>query len=103
MRHSFYAPNRNKDPGARRMGSDLRKNYICDSQGKHTSMSKDDRILSMRIKSALDRYSGDSEKRSEILGEVSMFEVNRTIARECHDKQGEKALAKNFNRYLSEI
>ena len=103
MRHSFYAPNRNKNPGARRVDSNSGKNYIYDSHGKHTSMSKDDRILSMRIKSVLDRYSVDSEKRSQILGEVSMFEVNRTIARECHDKQGEKALVKNFNRYLSEI
>lgn len=108
MRHSFYAPDRNtKNAGRGSGGKPLDRGSRFGSSGSKAAgvtetKEKGFMIVEAKVKAALKANEAAPEVRSEILGELSMYRVNISIARECHDKKSEKDLTKNFINYLNQ-
>ena len=66
-------------------------------------VDKKDKILIIRIKALFDKYKNDPETLQEIGSKLSMFEINRTIARELNDKSSETDIAREFSIYLLKL
>ena len=60
-------------------------------------------FLEMRIKSLLDKYKNDKETQDKILGELNLYLINITIARELNDKNTEKNLTREFMKFLNQF
>lgn len=107
MRHTFYANNR-KSNNRRGFGSKplAGKSYYGSLAARYGGVmetkEKGFMIVEAKVKEALKANEVVPEVRSEILGELSMYRVNISIARECHDKKSEKDLTKNFINYLNQ-
>lgn len=108
MRHSFYAPDRNtKNAGRGSGGKHLDRGSRFGFSGSKASVvtktkEKGFMIVEAKVKAALKANEDAPEVRSEILGKLSMYRVNISIAREFHDKKSEKDLTKKFINYLNQ-
>ena len=58
--------------------------------------------LEMRINSLLKKYENDEETKKKILGELQMYRVNLTIARDLKNTLSEKNLTKKFYEFLKQ-
>lgn len=55
-----------------------------------------------KVSDLLQLYAQDEETRLEIIGKLSMYRANATIARQCNDPKSEKTLKKEFINYLDQ-
>lgn len=109
MRHMFYANNRN--PIASR-GSDKKADFFKNrnNSGKlfgfsaqsKNSMNRSGDPIADKVSDLLQLYAQDEETRLEIIGKLSMYRANATIARQCNDPKSEKTLKKEFIKYLDQ-
>lgn len=60
-------------------------------------------FLEIRIKSLLEKYENDKDTRDNILGELQIYRLNLTLAREFHDKTAERNLTKKFIHFLNQF
>lgn len=110
MRYSFYASDHNAKK-VRKSGQAFNQsrsgNYHNPDQKNQKSGSlgvdKKDKILIIRMKTLFDKYKNDPETLQEIRSKLSMFEINRTIARDFNDKSTERDLTKDFINYLNTL
>ncbi len=59
--------------------------------------------LDLRVKYLLDKYKDDKETRDNILGELQIYRVNLTLAKEFNDKSTEKKLNKEIMKFLNQF
>lgn len=99
MRHNFYANNSRVTPGEKKS---LKKGYMQKpTQTKKRSL--EDNVLNLRVSALMDRYRDDPEVIANIRGEIGIFLLNLTVAREVHSKDQEKKLKKELSDYLFKL
>lgn len=62
-------------------------------QGKKT-------VLEKRLDFLLKKYTHDAKTTEKILGELQIYRINLTIARETKNRRSERELTKNFLNFL---
>ena len=70
---------------------------------KKQTKSKTDLILESKIKYLLEKYKDNSSIKEDILSKLSMYELNRTIAKDMEDVKTFKFLTKEFDDYLTRL
>ena len=68
---------------------------------QNQTKSKTDIILESKIKCLLEKYKDDSSTKEDILSKLSMYELNRTIAKDMGNVKTFKLLTKEFDDYLN--
>lgn len=99
MNFQMYANNR-------RTHNKPKNNNVKEYTPKMTPNKKrviDDDILNLRVSVLMDRYKEDPEVIANIRGEINIFLLNLTVAREVHAKDQERKLKKEFSNYLKKL
>ena len=65
------------------------------------SKSKKETLLEMRINSLLEKYKDNPQIRLDILQEVELFTINRSVCLDLKDLKAEKVLFRKLNNYLN--
>lgn len=99
MRHSLYANNSRVTPGGKKS---LIKGY--NTIPKQTAKSSlEDNVLNLRVSNLMEQYKDAPEVITSLKGEINVFLLNLTIARELNSNEQEKKLRKEFSTYLSKL
>lgn len=64
---------------------------------------KADAVIEKRIRALLDKYENEPETKSEILSELGMYQINRSIALDLNDNGSVYRLTREFNHYLNKF
>ena len=111
MRHSFYASDRNAKTahkfGQAFFNQSRSGNYQRPDRSDRRSgvlgVDRKDKVLETRLSLLFKKYKDDPDTIDEIRSTVSMFEINRTIARNYKSKKTEADLTKQFREYLTTL
>lgn len=111
MRHSFYASDRNAKTahkfGQAFFNQSRSGNYQRPDRSDRRSgvlgVDRKDKVLETRLSLLFKKYKDDPDTIDEIRSTVSMFEINRSIARNLKSKTSEADLTKKFKDYLTTL
>lgn len=110
MRHSLYASERNAKTARiigqafnlSRSGNYQRPDHK-DQRSGALGADRKDKVLETRLTLLMRKYKDDPETIEEIRSTVSMFVINRSIARQCKNNTTEKDLTRKFIEYLNTL
>jgi hypothetical protein len=108
MRHTFYANNRNSivSRGSEKMFFSNNRNnsgkFFGSSTQSKSVTKRSGNPIADKVSDLLDLYAQDEEIKDEIIGKLSMYRANVTIARQFNNPKREKTLKKEFLNYLDQ-
>lgn len=99
--HKFFVPNMaHRNRVSKKLVKNKGSSKYDDSRNQKINKES---FLEMKFKSLMEKYKNDHAIRETLLGELQIYRLNLTLAREFNDKDTEKQLRRNFIQFLNQF
>lgn len=105
MKHSLYmnCNNHGIRSGGKRVGSDYSRQPPNHKNTMPSAIKKNFVSLDNLASAVLEKYKDNNTLCDEIIGEINVYRINYTIAKECANTKLQKELTKSIRKYLYEL